>query len=215
MIRKTVWLALLLAVLVGIAVGIALGSAWVMERASVQVPLHGQQMQARITDTLPVHVEVLDARGMSAKGDKRGIPVRLNETLRLDVDFDTEVPLALTVRYRGQIPVQAQVPVDTVMDTRVMGIAMSLPVKGNIPLDLSIPIDLTIPIEQAVRLKFTAPITARVDQTVHIPLKAELDARIRFGDVPIALRVEDSALDLPLRNLRVLGLLPGEPAPAP
>ena len=176
----------------------ALASAWWLGRASIHVPLDGQQMRVRIPDTLPVRVEVLDARGLKARLDARGIPVRLNEQLNLNVKFDTDVPLKLTVRYQGQIPVQAEVPVDTTMETRLLGVSMRLPVKGRIPLDLSLPIDLTIPIEQPVRMKFSAPITAHIDQTVHIPLKAELDARIRFGEAPIALTVENSEFVLPL-----------------
>lgn len=192
---RTSLLILLLLLSAALAIGGWLG------RASVRVPMDGQELRVRIPGTLPVQVEVLDARGLEAAVDARGIPVRLAETLKLRIDLDTEVPLALTVRYRGQIPVRAQVPVDTTMQTRVLGVPMSLPVKGTIPLDLDLPVDLAIPIEQPVRLKFSAPITARVDQTVHIPLKAELDARIRFGEDPIGLTVADSAFALPLRAI--------------
>lgn len=185
-----------------LALACLLASAWMLGRASVRVPLDGQRLQVRLPDTLPVQVDVIDARALSAGDAKnRGVPVHLDETLRLDIAVDPEVPLALTVRYQGQIPVRTQVAVDTTMETRVLGLPMQLPVKGTIPLELDLPVDLTIPIRQPVRLQFEAPVTARLDQTVHIPFKAGLDAHIRFGDAPIALTIADGEFHLPVKAI--------------
>lgn len=181
------------------------GAWWVLHNGMAVVPLHDQALQAQLPADLPVSVSVLQGRGPGADDDSRGIPVRLNETLKLNVDFDTEVPLSLTVRYQGTIPVNTMVPIDTTMDTRVLGIPMTLPINGEIPLDLDLPVDLTIPISQPVRLAFTAPITARVDQVVHIPLQAELETRIHFGDTPLPLRLQHSVLALPLDRLWLTG----------
>ncbi len=188
---------IVLVALVGATAGAA-GAWWVLHNATAMVPLDGQALQARLPATLPVTVSVLDGQGLDATGDRNGIPVRLHERLSLDVHFDTQVPLALTVRYQGTIPVNTEVPVNTTMDTRVLGVPMTLPISGRIPLDLDLPVDLEIPISQPVRLAFTAPITADVDQIIHIPLQAELDTRIHFGDTPLPLTVQDSTLALPL-----------------
>lgn len=189
----TFWL---LSSLLMVAAG-AGGAWWLLAHGIVHVPLHDQPMAVRLPDNLPVQVEVLQVRAADG-GLSSGLPVRLNETLHLDVELDTEVPLELIVRYQGEIPVQTAVPVDTTMQTKVFGAPLELPVKGSIPLDLNLPVDLTIPIRQPVRLKFSAPITAHVDQTVNIPLSGTLDTRVRFDGTPISLHVSDSELALPL-----------------
>jgi hypothetical protein len=195
---------LLLAVLI-IATVPAAAVWWLLTHGTAHIPLHQQQLQVHMRNDIPVSVQVTHARGLDQPISTKGIPVRLNEQLKLDVDFDTEVPLALTVHYQDRIAVKAQVPIDTTVETRVWGVTLRLPIKGTIPLDLSVPIQLDIPIEQQVRLKFTAPITARIDQTVHIPLRADLDARINFGSAPLALSITDSELTLPLGDVRVTG----------
>lgn len=186
----------------------AAGAYWMLARYTAHVPLRDQSLEAILPPDLPVRVEVLSAQGAAgAEGsdDAQGVPVRLHETLHLNADFDAEVPLRMTVHYRGEIPVKAQVPVNTQIQTRVLGIAMTLPIQGAIPLDLKLPVDLVIPVNQAVRLKFSAPVTARVDQVVHIPLRAELDTRIRFTDATIPIRVRRAELELPLKRLSLSG----------
>ena len=201
-VLQVVGLILLVAV-VGLSAGAA-GAWWVLHNATAMVPLDGQALQAQLPADLPVRVSVLEGQGLDGHGG-RGVPVRLNESLSLDVHFDTEVPLALTVRYQGTIPVNTEVPVNTTMDTRVLGVPMTLPISGRIPLNLDLPVDLEIPISQPVRLAFSAPITADVDQIIHIPLQAELDTRIHFGDTPLPLTVQQSTLALPLNQVWLRG----------
>lgn len=176
------------------------GAWWVLSNGIAHVPLHDQSMAVRLPDGLPVRVEVLQAASAG------GMPVRLNETLKLNIELDTEVPLELTVHYQGEIPVRAEVPVDTDIQTQVFGMPMELPIQGTIPLNLNLPVDLTIPIRQPVRLQFSAPITAHVDQIVNIPLSGILDARLRFEEERlIPLRIDDSELALPLDRVWLSG----------
>lgn len=190
---------ILVLVAVAAVAGVA-GGQWVLRHAVVHVPLHDQPLAVRMPADMPVTVEVL-AAGAPGAANRDGVPVRLREQLQLRVDMDAEVPLALTVRYVGEIPVRAEIPVDTAIDTRVMGVNMTLPIKGTIPLDFMLPLDLTIPIEQDVRLDFSAPMSAHIDQDVTIPLRAGLDARIRFGEAPIDLMLQESELVLPLGSI--------------
>ncbi len=201
--RRVVALLVLLTVLAAAAGAIA--ATFVVSRFTAYVPLDDQQLKIVMPDQLPVQVELL----ADSTDAQPGVPVRLNERLKLEVAFDTMVPLKLTVNYRGAIPVRADIPINTTVRTRVLGVEMELPIEGSIPLDLSLPVDLAIPIDQSVRLKFTAPVTAQIDQLVHIPLRATLDAKVRFDDPRIPVTVEDTQLALPLRDLRLGG--PGLP----
>lgn len=181
----------------------AAAAIYLIRHLTAHVPLHDQPLKIVMPDSLRVQVRL--AAGDSPEGVAPGVSVRLNEELKLEVAFDTLVPLKLNVRYRGEIPVRANIPIKTNVTTRVLGVEMTLPIEGSIPLDLSLPVDLNIPIDQQVRLKFTAPVTARIDQDLHIPLGASLDARVQFEDPRIPVMVEDSELALPLRDLRLSG----------
>jgi hypothetical protein len=192
---------LLCVALAATAVG-AFGAWWLTSNYTARVPLRDQSLQATLPQDLPLRVEVLRA------GGDAGVPVRLKETLRLHVDFDAQVPLQFEVRYRGEIPIKTRLPLNTEVKTRVLGIPMTLPIQGSIPLDLQLPVDLRIPIRQPVRLKFSAPLTARVDQVVHIPLRAELETRAHFTDATIPITVREAELELPLNQLSLTGPAP-------
>lgn len=180
-------------------------TGFVLVNYSARLPLRNQSLHAQMPPDLPVRVEVLGAQGVDDSGSDEGVPVRLNETLQLQASFDAQVPLAMNVRYQGSIPVKANVPVNTEVTTRILGIPMTLPIEGTIPLDLSLPVDLDIPVKQTVRVKFSGPVSARIDQVVRIPLRAQLDTRIRFTDatIPITLRAAD--LEVPLGSLSLTG----------
>lgn len=218
---------ILLVLAVCLAAG-AGGAYWVLARYSVHVPLHEQALQVSMPDDLPVSVEVVGAGDIGAAvADERGVPVRLDEYLDVNVMVDTEVPVNTEVHYRGSLPVKARIPVDTQMKTQLMGMDVMVPVQGTIPVDLALPVDLRIPINQAVKFKFTAPVRARVNQTVYIPVRAKLAARIRFDDPSLQIMVRQAQLALPLdqiwltgpspfgRGERALGPLSADTAPVP
>jgi hypothetical protein len=199
---------LLLTAVIAAAVG-ALIATLVVSGFTAHVPLLDQRLNIVMPPDLPVQVEVLQAGAPGAPPDaSTGVPVRLNETLKLNVDFDTMVPLRMNVRYRGSIPVKTDIPINTQVRTRVLGVTMTLPIEGSIPLNLSLPVDLNIPIDQLVRLKFSAPLSGRINQIVHIPLRASLEARIRFADPLIPITVRQTELALPLRDLWLSGPTP-------
>jgi hypothetical protein len=192
------------ALLLGAAAAGAAIACFVLVNYSARVPLRAQSLQAQMPTDLPVQVEVIQAGGLDGDGGE-GVPVRLKETLQLQAEFDAMVPLAMNVQYRGTIPVKADVPVRTEVKTRVLGIPMTLPIEATFPLDLTLPINLEIPVKQAVRVKFSGPVSARVDQVVRIPLRAQLETRIRFTDAMIPITVRQADLEVPLSALSLSG----------
>lgn len=182
---------------------------WLLAHYTAHLPLQNQTLNVAMPPDLPVRVDVINAGAADVATDpapsESGIPVRLNETLNLKVSFDSMVPLRMEVRYHGEIPVKTTVPLNTTVSTRVLGVPLNLPVQGEIPLELKLPVDLKIPIDQPVRLRFTAPLSAQIDQVVHIPLRARLDARIQFADPIIPITVREAELGLPLNALSLSG----------
>lgn len=200
-------LLLTLALLVVVSAAAGAGAAyWVMQRYALHMPLRTQTLSVRLPAELPVEVEILpQAPEATADDPGQTFPVRVNDTFSTTVRVNTRFPLKMNVPFRGEIPVDLDLPVSTTIRTRVLGVPLELPVEGEIPLHFRLPVDLVIPIDQTLPMKFDLPVSTRIDQTVNVEVRAQQHARIRLRDAPLPVTVLSGEVAVPLSWLSLVG----------
>lgn len=130
------------------------------------------------------------------------LSVPVEEPLRLVANFDAMVPIRTNVPVRDVIPLEQDVDIDTVVEADLLGETFELPLRGRFPVRAEVPVSLIVPIDQEVRLKFSAPITARLKQNLEVPLKTEIVA-----DVPLKTQMSVPVLN----NLDAIASIPQTP----
>lgn len=222
--------------IIGVVGGVLVG-AWVYRNVDARLLLSNQPATVIIPEPLRVSAKVLnnldielDTRITTTVPIDQVIRIPIAETLNVMADFDGDVPIKMTVPIKDKIAIDQILDIDTVIQAEMLGDKHDLPLRGKIPVKAVVPISLNIPVDQMVRLKFRAPVQARLRQALTVPLKADiattipiksqmsvpvksaLDAMITIPD-PADIVIVESDLLLPLRTL-VLGAT-GNPAPGP
>lgn len=191
--RMLILTALVLLVLMAVsAVGVVW---WVWHNMAAQVLLQEQVAQVRLPERLAVQA-VVSERLQVAVNETLPVTVPIDQTLTIpirealpvQVTVDTQVPIALEVPVRQTIMLDQVVEVDTQVSTRVLGIAMKVPVRGRIPVKAEVPIDVVIPV------RHTLPVVLQTEALVRLqePLRAHVKTQIET-QVPI-----QRTLSLPL-----------------
>lgn len=242
------WLCALL-VLVGAMIGGGLVALWVLHNVDVRLLLTNQPAMVTIPEPVSVSAKVLNKLDIVIDDKIRTkvpvdqtVTVPINDTLNLTADFDATVPIRMTVPVHDTIAIDQSLDLDTVIKADLLGDTHDLHIRGKVPVKARVPVDLSIPVDKMVQLKFTAPVAARIKQSLNVPLKMTIDADIPIHsemDVPVKsdlvgeitfpkdprqVIINYADLLLPLRTL-TLGLHDGErnpplvpaaaPAPAP
>ena len=96
------------------------------------------------------------------------------------------------------VEVDQVIDLDTQVQTKVLGIAMTLPIRGKVPVKASVPIEMNIPIHhdlpvalvRTAQVTMQAPLRAHIDtvietqvpirQALAVPLTAPVSARLTF-----------------------------------
>lgn len=160
---------------------------WVWENMAARVVLHEQDALVRLPESLAVQATVgqqvqvsIDTVLPITVPIDQVLTIPITQALPVRVSIDTQVPIALDVPVRQSIRVDQVVEVDGQVATRVLGIAMTVPVKGRIPVKADVPIDVVIPV------RHTVPVVLITDATVRLrdPLRAHVQAQIKT-QVPI------------------------------
>ncbi len=155
-------------------------AAWLKARTT---GLETERIRSRIEGLLgdrqlPISVDV-DAR----------VPVLVEAPLRIPIEVNTKLAFDEELEIETDVPLQVDLPLDTVIETSVFGIgALKIPIRARIP------VDLVIPIRGKIRIKTDA-------LPVHI--RDECLAQLPPFEVPIKSRFE-TKLAL-LDNLRAAG----------
>gem|GEM_PF-6194625 len=141
--------------------------------------------------------------------------IPINETFEVPIEKEISVRLDQPIHVRDTIRVRAQVPLDTVVETKVMGVTMRVPVKGTIPLDFNLPLDQMLSVQGNVKVdlaetlpihirhEVTAPIdfvvkgSIPLDQEIRVPIDTELDCAVDIPKAfPIRMDLDISTADL-------------------
>lgn len=183
----------------------AFGAYWLITRYDLKIPVSNQSVMIDLPEELQVDVELMEMSTLTkeelAEKDMVMLPLRLSDSLDLEVNIDTMLPLKMTVPYKGSMPVRTMIPVDTVVRTKLLGMPLEMPVQTVVPVDTYVDVDVNIPINQQVPLKFNAPVRAHIDQLVHIPIPAKQQARIRMEKAEMPITIQDSEFVMPLSGV--------------
>ncbi len=216
-----------LAILLGAVIGGAIAGWWVFRNVDARLMLRDQPAIIVLPEPLSVSADVLNdlsieidtAITTTVPVDQR-ISIPVEETLRVNASFDSEIPIKMNVPVKDYIVIDQLLDVNTVVKADLLGDTHDLPLRGKIPVKARVPVNLNIPVDQMVHLKFTAPVEAKLKQALDVPLKADIAATIPIRskmDVPVksalqaritvpdpaSVVITEADLRLPLRTLRL------------
>jgi hypothetical protein len=176
-----------LLVLIGAIVGGALVALWVFKNVDARLVLANQPATVTIPEPVTVSAKVLndldiviDDKIHTKVPVNQTVSVPVNDTLKLTADFDATVPIRMTVPVHDTIPIDQSLDLDTVIKAEFLGDVHDLHIRGKVPVKAMVPVNLSIPVDKQVRLKFSAPVAARIKQSLTVPLNMTIDA-----DIPI------------------------------
>lgn len=185
-IRKSLLIAILALLLVTFVLTLVL-AGWVWRHLGAELALRDQIAQVAITQALPIDVQLQQGLELLVDGTvdttvpvKQVLTVPLQETLDVSVDFDGAVDVNLDVPFQTMVKVDEMMPLEAVLDVKIMGVWTKLPIRGVLPIRLNVPVNTVVPVRQSLPLSFTKPVQVALDQQISVPL----DTRIRTS-VPL------------------------------
>lgn len=101
----------------------------------------------------------------------------------ITLDMDNRFPIDETVKIKGEMPLETNV------DTEIMGIPTRVPIKGTIPLDFSLPLKHEVRIKDKFKLRVLGSIPSEITQNITVPL--DLVARGNFAlneEIPVPIK---------------------------
>ncbi len=174
-------------VLVGATIGALLVFHFVIRHLQAQLLVTNETLYAYVDQTLEVDASVLNQLDIELDEIvSTRVPVDtllsvpVEQPLELDAQFDAVVPIRTDILVEDVILLEQNVDLDTVVEADLLGETFQLPLRGSFPVRAEVPVTILVPIDQSVRLRFTAPIKARMRQNLEVPLKTEIVA-----DVPL------------------------------
>lgn len=102
------------------------------------------------------------------------LKIPINETFKIPLNKTFPVVLDKPFHIKDTIRVITRLPLDTTIETRVMGIKMNIPVKGEIPVDMLVPLDQDIQITGEILVSIQEPLSAPINQVVEAPINFEV-----------------------------------------
>lgn len=181
-IPRLLWLGglFVLAVVLGIC-----AASWIFKSTELRLPVRNQAATVRLPAPIQAKARIANDLDILVRGEVQSkvpidqvVEVPIQDTLHTVITFDHAVPVKMDVPISVNIPLDQTLHVDSTVQVKVMGQHISLPIRGDIPVKAQIPLKLTVPVDQQIHLKFVAPADATLKQTLKVPLKTSIDARI-------------------------------------
>ncbi|MBI9075342.1 MAG: hypothetical protein JEZ02_08025 [Desulfatibacillum sp.] len=131
------------------------------------------------------------------------VRIPIKETFMIPLDQTFSVMVNKPFRLKDTVRVRAQVPIDIEVETKVLGVTMTVPVKGVLPLDIDVPLDQEIQIPGEIMVMLQKPLPVSIDQTVEAPLNFTVN-----GIMPL-----DTTILAPVRGVLDCGISIKESVP--
>lgn len=233
--KKRGWVFACLILVIAIGCGVAVGW-WVLGNVNARLSLANQPATVVVPQPMPVKAKILDKLDILINGSiKTKVPidqtirVPIRNNLNVMVTLDHKVPIKMNVPVHAEIPLHKVIHLDSKVTVSVLGVPVTLPVRGDVPITTTVPLNIVIPVDQQVQMKFTAPARVKILSTLkvplktqiattialysemHIPVKSDLHANVSILK-PVHAVIKHANLKLPLHTLR-LGLGNGAQAP--
>ena len=188
-IRKPLLIAILSLLLLTFTLTVVL-AGWVWRHLGAELALRDQIAQVAITQALPIDVQL--QQGLELRVDGRvdtSVPVNqvvrvpLRENLDVTVDFDGAVDVDLDVPFQTMVRVDEMMPLEAVLDVKIMGVWTKLPIRGVLPIRLNVPVNTVVPVRQSLPLRFSQPARVALDQTLSVPLNTHINTTVPLDSV--------------------------------
>lgn len=146
---------------------------------------------------------------------KSVLNVPIVETFQIPLDKPFEVQLESPLRIRQNVRVRSQLPLNTTIETKIMGVTMHIPVKGEVPIDITFPLAMDLALDEGLRLHMTEPLPVSInknvqapvdfmvegvlplDESLEVPIQADMDLMIRMQKkLPLDANLDFSTSDL-------------------
>jgi hypothetical protein len=112
---------------------------------------------------------------------QKNIPLELpiQTTLQVPVDETFLIPIADSFAVEmdsplfidEQIRVHSEMPLDITVQTRILGMDLSVPIQGSVPIDITFPLQQQIGVKGALSLRVTEPLRVHIRQTLEVPVR--------------------------------------------
>ena len=188
-IRKPLLIAILSLLLVTFTLTVVL-AGWVWRHLGAELALRDQIAQVAITQALPIDVQLQQGLELRVDGSvettvpvNQVVQVPLQETLDVTVDFDGAVDVNLDVPFQTMVRVDEMMPLEAVLDVKIMGVWTKLPIRGVLPIRLNVPVNAVVPVRQSLPLAFSQPARVALDQTLSVPLNTRIDTTVPLHSV--------------------------------
>lgn len=238
--QRGVSIALVLLVLLLAALAGAFVAYLIITRVDVTLALRDQPATAIIPQQIigraridgEIGLQLTETIRTQVPVDQR-VTIPVKDQLNIVAHFKGAIPLQLMVKLQDEIPLRQVIDLNTKIEAYLpeLGSTISIPIRGKIPIDTMVPVDLDIPVDQMINLEFVTPVTAKIDQSLNVPLRTTIDAEVPIDaglNVPVLNELEavvnlpltpsnvvitEGNLTLPLRSLKLQMLSPQRDQP--
>lgn len=173
------------------------GVSFTLDGKAMRVAVKGRvPVKAHFAHQFPVRLDTVIPIDLPVSS-LLSVPVR--ETLEVGLKQTIQVPLDQPVRVRDAIRVQGRIPVDTAIETEILGVTTHLPVRGVIPLDFELPLDQELRVTGIVDVKLPETLSIDIDQRLKVPLNFKVESTMHLRkDVSVAMGMDlDGEVTLP------------------
>jgi len=101
---------------------------------------------------------------------KAKLKVPIDEIFQIPITDSFSVKLDRLFFIDEEIQVHSELPLDTDVQTRFMGMDIRLPIKGSVPIDITVPLKQDMGIKGELFLHMTEPLPVRVQHVLEIPI---------------------------------------------
>lgn len=198
--------------------------------AGIRLTLSGQPARIAIESDLVVRVSpsenlavAIDDTVHARVPVEQALAVDITQPIPLAVMLEGNVPIQMNLRVRDELAIDQSLMVDTVLQARVMGVWLRVPVRGEVPIRMRVPVDISVPVNDTARIAGRLPVRAYPREPLHARLNTTIDtdvsirgrldatvsplnATVRTSLDPLAIRIEHADLRVPLTGF---GIEPG------
>ncbi|WP_420426929.1 hypothetical protein [Algiphilus sp.] len=159
----------------GVIVVGAFASFWLFMHLTFSISLKDQPMAITLPQDFEVTANVERELDILMNGViyaqvpfQQELTLPLQGRYRSDVVLNADVPVQFDVHYDGVIPVDTVADIEIVTDFNYMGAKTlrNLNIQAKLPMQFSLPVQLTAPVDQTIQLKYEGPLVMNLDQEI-------------------------------------------------
>lgn len=179
----------------------AFAGFWLLMRLSFGLTVSNQPMAVTLPERFDITAQIAEE-----------LDILMSGVIHAQVPFQQELTLPLQGRYRSDITMNAQVPVqfdvvydgiipvDTVADIQIrtdfnyMGAKTlrNLDIRAKLPMQFGLPVKLTAPVDDVIDLRYEGPLIMNLDQTITTEVDTVINTQLNVHErvsAPVIARI--------------------------